>query len=185
MLPPQSTWWREGASGITPPARREPRVPPNEARAAAPPPGPTALRAQFCGRHGSLASSGLPRWHGVWMLGSVPRLPEVSAPASKPLSRPKGQRPGGREGGAPGGSPLSPGPPAAAGERAAVAGTRHPAAGWGFRAAGTWAHPAAKNRDNETALGAHACFPFQLFRPNWQMKELGLAGCRKGIIRIF
>lgn len=40
MLPPQSTLWREGASGIAPPARppAEPRVRPNEAQAAAPRP---------------------------------------------------------------------------------------------------------------------------------------------------
>lgn len=40
MLPPQPAQWREGAAGIAPPARREPRVPPNEAPAAAPRPGP-------------------------------------------------------------------------------------------------------------------------------------------------
>lgn len=45
MLPPQpAAQWREGAAAIAPPARlpalREPSVPPNEAQAAAPRPGP-------------------------------------------------------------------------------------------------------------------------------------------------
>ena len=172
MLPPQSTLWREGASGIAPPARppAEPRVRQNEAQAAAPRPAPGARDAPFSVRHGRQRPRSCRDRTGY--CGSI-LFPLFPKSRRRPLSHFPGPKARGQEaereegrGGGAGGSPLGPGPQAAARERAAVASTRHllRPVGWGVPELGAGPGPIPQPRI-WTTKALSALRPAFLFKP--------------------